>query len=201
MSPDYQWIEQMLASSRPGRRDPNIKNRNVFVFCPERSASCCAPPTVERRSAMSAAGATAAALGCGLARSAAEMVGQMRMHKATRITLWLAAVVVVIVAMVSVALILPGTPSGSSSLRFQGFVFLPGKGTIQVLDLFAVYKRALFATNISTGDVYKIVLRGDRLPSSADVLVFGREPAAHAVAVDSISGMAFVTRSAVNAID
>ena len=123
------------------------------------------------------------------------------MHKATRIALWLAAAFVVIVTTVSVALIFPRTPSGSRSLIFQGFVSLPGKGTIQVLDLFAVYQRALFATNISTGDVYKIALGGENLPSSADILVFGREPAAHAVVVDPISGMAFVTRSGANAID
>src|SRR5258706_5319333 len=124
-----------------------------------------------------------------------------RMHLATRVAIWLAGVLAVIFAAVLVILVIPGTPDGGRSLRFQGFVRLPGKGLVQVLDFLTVYERQLFVTSVSTGDVYRIALRGEMLPNAADVSVFERVPAAHGVVVDPVGGVAFVTRSGANTVD
>jgi YVTN family beta-propeller protein len=123
------------------------------------------------------------------------------MRRAARVVLFFAGAFVVIVATVSVALILPGIPSDARSLRFQGFVPLPGKGLVQVLDYLNVYERQLFVTNVSTGDVYRIILRSKTLPSPADISAFESEPAAHGVVVDPAGGMGFVTRSGTNVVD
>src|ERR1700722_6779033 len=122
------------------------------------------------------------------------------MRRGARVVLFLAGAFVVIVATVAVALILPGTPNDARSLRFQGFVPLPGRGLVQVLDYLTVYRRELFVTNVSTGDVYKIALRTKQLPSAADISIFENEPAAHGVVVDPASGIGFVTRSGANAV-
>jgi len=123
------------------------------------------------------------------------------MRKLARLTLWLACLLVVILAIVSAILIFPGTPGSARSLRFQGFVLLPGRDAVQVLDYLTVYQRQLFVTNTSAGDVYKIVLRARTLPGPADVSVLKGDPAAHGVIVDPVSGTAFVTRSGANAVD
>ena len=123
------------------------------------------------------------------------------MRIVTRVALVLASVIVVLFATVLVVLMLPGTPGNARSLRFEGFVPLPGKGVVQILDYLTVYKRQLFVTNVSTGDVYRISLGRRPLPNAGDIFVFEHEPAAHGVAIDPVGGMGFVTRSGANAVD
>ena len=123
------------------------------------------------------------------------------MHRATRIALSLVGALAVVFAAVAAALTILGNPDGGRSLRFQGFIPLPGKGVVQVLDYLTVYQGKLFVTNVSTGDVFRIALRATTLPSAADISVLKREPAAHGVVVDPTSGIAFVTRSGANAVD
>ena len=123
------------------------------------------------------------------------------MRKATRVALSLVGALAVVFSTVAVGLTILGNPDGGRSLRFQGFIPLPGKGIVQVLDYLSIYNRQLFAPSISTGDVYKIGLGSKLLPGVADVFTFKREPAAHGVVVDPVSGIAFVTRSGANAVD
>src|SRR5271165_4784511 len=120
------------------------------------------------------------------------------MRKTTRVALSLAGVLIVVIAAILTALTFPRTPDGGRSLRFRGFVVLSGKGALQVLDYLSVYQRQLFVTGVSTGDVYRIPLRVRTLPNAADVSVFNRMSDAHGVAVDPVSGLAFVTRSGAN---
>src|SRR5258706_10313237 len=127
------------------------------------------------------------------------------MRKATRVALSvvgvIAGVLAVIFAVLVAALIFPRTPEGARTLQFQGFVAHPGRGVVQVLDYLTVSQRGVYVTNVNAGDVYRIDLRAKRLPGTAGISVFRGEPAAHGVIVDPVSGIAFVTRSGVNAVD
>jgi YVTN family beta-propeller protein len=111
------------------------------------------------------------------------------------------AVVVAVAIAVAGYLIYPGTPSEASSLIFQGFVPLPSAALLSVLDYLTVKEQELFVTNESTGDVYRVHIRKDVLPTAADVARLPGEPAAHGVVIDPSSHLAFVTRSDANSVD
>jgi DNA-binding beta-propeller fold protein YncE len=100
-------------------------------------------------------------------------------------------------------LIYPGTPSAASSLVFQGYVPLPSEGLLSVLDYLTVDDDTLFVTGESTGDVYRVPIHRNSLPTVADVakLPGRQEPATHGVVIDPTSHLAFVTRSEANTVD
>ncbi len=118
-----------------------------------------------------------------------------------KILLRCVAVVVAVAIAVAAYLIYPGTPSDASSLIFQGFVPLPSAALLSVLDYLTVNDHELFVTNESTGDVYRVHIRKDVLPTAADVARLPGEPAAHGVVIDPSSHLAFVTRSDANSVD
>jgi len=118
--------------------------------------------------------------------------------------LWIAAVAGVGLLALIVWEIFPGTPGIAKSLKFDGFVLLPKDHRarlLTVLDYLTLNGKDLFVTNISTGTVYKIPVRGEGLPTTNDVSMFESEPAAHGVVIDPASGMAYVTRSKANTVD
>lgn len=130
------------------------------------------------------------------------------MTKGSRIAIRIAiaggAIVLVLLASLAVWLTFPRTPSDTSILKFQGYISLPAGSHskfLTVLDYMTVNGRNLFVTNVSTGTVYKIALRGSALPSVPDIALFESEPAAHGVIVDPVSDLAFVTRSKANVVD
>jgi YVTN family beta-propeller protein len=99
-------------------------------------------------------------------------------------------------------LIYPGTPSKASSLIFQGYVPLPSDSVLSVLDYLTVNDGKLFVTAESTGEVYRVQISKDSLPTLADVEKLPREaPATHGVVIDPSSHLAFVTRSEANTVD
>jgi YVTN family beta-propeller protein len=98
-------------------------------------------------------------------------------------------------------LIYPGIPTDASSLIFRGYVPLPSATLLSVLDYLTVNGDELFVTNESTGDVYKVHIRKDAMPTAADVSRLPGEPAAHGVIIDPSSHLAFVTRSDANSVD
>jgi DNA-binding beta-propeller fold protein YncE len=126
------------------------------------------------------------------------------MSKSLRVILWLAAGLILFLSGLTIILIFPGQPSNANSLRFDGFIVLPkvkNAHAITVLDYLTVFGDDLFVASVSSGAVYKIHLRTRALPDSADVSVFGLEPAAHGVVVDPTSHLAYVTRSRANTVD
>jgi YVTN family beta-propeller protein len=127
------------------------------------------------------------------------MGGRMK----TLIKISLGGLVVVVAAAVAVAgyLIYPGTPSHASSLVFQGYVPLPSEKVLSVLDYLTVMDDKLFVTGESTGDVYRVQIRKDALPTAADVAKLQGEPAAHGVVIEPSSHLAYVTRSEANTVD
>jgi|SRR5580692_9721018 len=78
-----------------------------------------------------------------------------------------AAVVAAAVTAVAGFLIYPGTPSDASSLIFRGYVPLPSATLLSVLDYLTVNDDELFVANESTGDVYRVHIRKDALPTAA----------------------------------
>jgi YVTN family beta-propeller protein len=121
----------------------------------------------------------------------------------TLIKISLAVLGVVVVAAIAVAgyLIYPGTPSHASSLAFQGYVPLPSDRVLSVLDYLTVKDDKLFVTGESTGDVYRVQIRKDSLPTAADVTKLHGDPAAHGVVIEPSTHLAYVTRSAANTVD
>jgi YVTN family beta-propeller protein len=111
------------------------------------------------------------------------------------------AVCVTIVVVIASALIIPGKPADGTSVHFEGYVTLPGHSMLSVLDYLTVSGRNLFVTSESTGAVYRVALHDGALPTAADVSEFTAEPAAHGVAIDPTSELAYVTRSEVDAVD
>ena len=112
-----------------------------------------------------------------------------------------AGVVMAVAISVAGYLIYPGTPSNASSLIFKGFVPLPSAGLLSILDYLTVSDDELFVTNESTGDVYRVRIRKDILPTASDVARLPGEPAAHGVVIEPSSHLAFVTRSDANSVD
>src|SRR5258706_4504639 len=121
----------------------------------------------------------------------------------TLIKISLGSLGVVALAAMAVAgyLIYPGTPSNASSLIFQGYVPLPSNSVLSVLDYLAVKDDKLFVTSESTGDVYRVQIRKESLPTAADVAVLHGEPAAHGVVIEPSSRLAYVTHSEANTVD
>jgi hypothetical protein len=108
---------------------------------------------------------------------------------------------VVIAAVFAIALIVPGKPADGASVHFEGYVALPGHSLLNVLDYLTLKERDLFVTSESSGAVYKVALGEHAAPASATVAEFTAEPAAHGVSIDPASGLAYVTRSGVDAVD
>ena len=99
------------------------------------------------------------------------------------------------------ALVLPELPTGDAAFVLKALCCFQAKAPIASLGLpYRVPSRPLRDEHKHWRRV-QIALGAKRLPSTADVSVFGSVPAAHGVAVDPSSGTAFVTRSGVNSVD
>jgi YVTN family beta-propeller protein len=126
------------------------------------------------------------------------------MTKLAKVALWIAAALILVLCVLTLLLIFPSRPANTNSLRFDGYIVLPkvkGSRALSLLDYLTVFGDDLFVASASTGAVYKVGLRAGATPDSADVSVFESEPAAHGVAVDPASHLAFVTRSDANTVD
>ena len=97
-------------------------------------------------------------------------------------------------------LVVPGTPSRGTSLKFEGYVPLPSHSSLSVLDYLTISDRNLFVTNASTGAVYRVALQDGRLPAAADVSELPSEGQSHGVVIDPTSRLAYVTRSEVDVV-
>jgi YVTN family beta-propeller protein len=115
--------------------------------------------------------------------------------------LWGLAACAVIAGGILLRLVYIGRPDQANSLEFRGFIPLPSRALLSVLDYLTVSDQGLFITNESTGDVYKVALHANAMPRATDVKVFASQPAAHGVALDASKRFAYVTRSEVNAVD
>lgn len=112
---------------------------------------------------------------------------------------------VLIAACVALALlILPGHPTSTSTLHFDGFITLPrqsGGWPLSVMDYLTVQGRRLFVASIRPGAVFRIPLQAGPLPGSADIGVLSGPPFAHGVAIDPATDRGFTSRSSTHSVD
>lgn len=92
-------------------------------------------------------------------------------------------------------LAVPGTPSSGTSVRFTGYLPLPGMGALNVLDYLNVADGQLYVASISSGAIWKLPLAGGAIATLPG------KPAAHGVVLDPVSHMAFASRSGVNTVE
>ncbi len=117
-----------------------------------------------------------------------------------KISLAFAVTLIGVVAAVLVYLIYPGSPSKSNVMAFEGFIELPRRGPLTVLDYLTVNDQALFVTSESSGALFKIAVHATDLRAST-VSELAGAGAAHGVALVPDLNIAFITRSEVNTVD
>jgi DNA-binding beta-propeller fold protein YncE len=127
------------------------------------------------------------------------------MRKAWKIVLGIVGAIVTLVALVvvvgTVYLASPGQPGTSRALKFEGYVFLPRRGNLNVMDYLTLSGSTLFVTGTSSGSVFRITFSDDGRPRNAQLAVLAGEPRPHGVALVQGHDAAFVTRSEVNSVD
>ena len=127
------------------------------------------------------------------------------MRRAWKIVLGILGTLVTLVLLVvivgAVYLASPGQPSASRFLKFEGYIFLPRHGSLNVMDYLTLSRDTLFVTGTSSGSVFRILLSADGRPQRARVDDWNGRPRPHGVALVPGRDAAFVTRSEVNEVD
>ena len=103
-------------------------------------------------------------------------------------------------AVVLCYLIYPGTPSKSKVMTFEGFIEVPRRGLLTVLDYLTLNDQTLFVTSESSGALFKIAFDSSDLRAST-VSEMPGAGAAHGVALVPELNVAFITRSEANTVD
>src|SRR5580704_19167518 len=111
-----------------------------------------------------------------------------------------ATVIALCLALVSAYLIWPGTPSKSKFKKFEGYIELPERGPLNVVDYLTINNGTLFVTSESSGALFKVDLDSNH-PSLSTVSELPGGGAAHGVALIMDRNVAFVTRSEENTVD
>jgi DNA-binding beta-propeller fold protein YncE len=136
--------------------------------------------------------------------AASTTANAMRGKPATRnilkVSLTLAFTLIGLAAVALGYLIYPGTPSKSKVMAFEGFIELPRRGPLTVLDYLTLGDQALFVTSESSGALFKIAFDPGDLKAST-VSEMSGAGAAHGVALVPTVNVAFITRSEANTVD
>ena len=121
--------------------------------------------------------------------------------KRLRMTAAFATVIVMCLAVAGLAyLVCPGTPGKSKFMKFEGYIELPKRGSLNVLDYLTISNGALFVTSESSGALFKVNLDPNH-PSRSTVSELSGGGAAHGVALMTDHNLAFLTRSEENTVD
>jgi len=99
-----------------------------------------------------------------------------------------------------VYLVYPGMPSKSKVMAFEGFIELPRRGPLTVLDYLTLGDQGLFVTNASSGALFRIAFDASNVKDST-VSEMPGAGAAHGVALLPDNNVAFITRSETNTVD
>jgi|HubBroStandDraft_6_1064221.scaffolds.fasta_scaffold03479_10 DNA-binding beta-propeller fold protein YncE len=121
--------------------------------------------------------------------------------KRLRMTAAFATVIVMCLAVAGLAyLVCPGTPGKSKFMKFDGYIELPKRGSLNVLDYLTISNGTLFVTSESSGALFKVNLDPNH-PSRSTVSELSGGGAAHGVALMTDHNLAFLTRSEENTVD
>jgi DNA-binding beta-propeller fold protein YncE len=97
-------------------------------------------------------------------------------------------------------LIYPSAPSQSHSIRFDGFIILPRRTLLSVLDYMTLNASDLFVTGTSIGSLFKVKIDPDERGTGATVMELTGAPGVHGVAVVPSKNIAFVTKAGDNSV-
>jgi DNA-binding beta-propeller fold protein YncE len=123
------------------------------------------------------------------------------MKKLIKILAYLIAILVLIAGSVLLYLVFPGTPSRSSSMKFEGYIELPQAKSLNVFDYLTLRDRTLFVTDESSGSVYKVMLDPNTQMADGTVSRLPGGGGVHGVLLMPDENVAFVTRSEENKVD
>jgi len=126
------------------------------------------------------------------------------MHRSVKRHLRTAAAFATLIALCLAAagayLICPGTPGKSKFMKFEGYIELPRRGSLSVLDYLTIINGTLFVTSESSGSLIKVNLDPNH-PSLSTVSELPGNGAAHGVALITDHNVAFMTRSEEKTVD
>jgi DNA-binding beta-propeller fold protein YncE len=125
---------------------------------------------------------------------------KLTMTDLRKMSLGLAVTLISLATVALVYLIYPGTPSKSKIMAFEGFIELPRRGLLTVLDYLTLNDQALFVTSESSGALFKIAFDANHLTASTVSEMRGAG-AAHGVAFVPGVSVALITRSEANTVD
>jgi DNA-binding beta-propeller fold protein YncE len=123
------------------------------------------------------------------------------MEKVLKIAGIIALVLIAVAASVLIYLVVPGTPSRSRFMTFQGFIALPQTGRLNVLDYLTLRDHILFVTAESSGKVFKVTLDPTTQTTATNISTFPGGGAVHGVVLMPSQNVAFVTRGEDNTVD
>jgi DNA-binding beta-propeller fold protein YncE len=117
-----------------------------------------------------------------------------------RMLLTLGITVVAVTSIGLAALIYPSAPSQSSSIRFDGFIVLPRRTSLSVLDYMTLNGRDLFVTGTSIGSLFKVKIDPDEQGTGKAVMELTGAPGVHGLAVVPSKSIAFFTKGGDNTV-
>jgi YVTN family beta-propeller protein len=97
-------------------------------------------------------------------------------------------------------LVYPAQPSRSSSMRFDGFIVLPTRACLSVLDYLTLDGRDLFVAGTSIDTLFKVRIEPGEQGTGEAVRDLMRADGVHGVAVVPSKGIAFFTRGGDNTV-
>jgi len=123
------------------------------------------------------------------------------MKKIIKVIAYCLAMLLLITGSLLLYLVLPGTPSRSRSMKFDGYIDLPQAKSLNVLDYLTIKDHSLFVTDESSGSVYKVTLDPNTQMADGTVSRLPGGGGVHGVLVMPDENVAFVTRSKENKVD
>src|SRR5882757_5356421 len=97
-------------------------------------------------------------------------------------------------------LIYPFAPSQSSFVRFDGFIVLPSRTSLNVLDYMTLNGHDLFVAGTSIGSLFKVKIDPDERGTGKAVMELAGAPGVHGVAVVPSKRIAFFTKGGDNTV-
>jgi DNA-binding beta-propeller fold protein YncE len=117
-----------------------------------------------------------------------------------RIMLFLSITVVAIASLGLVSLVYTSAPGRSSSMRFDGFIALPARASLNVLDYLTFNGRDLFVAGTSAGSVFKVEIDPHEQGTGRTVMELRGASGVHGVAVLPSKQIAFFTKGGDNTV-
>ena len=117
-----------------------------------------------------------------------------------RMLLTLGVTVVSVTSIGLTALIYPSAPSQSSSVRFDGFIVLPKRNLLSILDYMTLNGRDLFVAGTSTGSLFKVKIDAGEQGTGKAVMELTGANGVHGVAVVPSRSIAFFTKGGDNTV-